>query len=159
MESIVLITIMLVCVLILAVNVLFFLTVKRKIAAFERNFNDFITPPRDGEKSGLDDLITNLSWNIGHSAFTQVRSMMASSESADARARKAVDGAVSEDLLSAANPVLASLLDSMPALKKIIRKNPALADYAVDRLMKGNSSVKQVESGGNGYSGTTIDIT
>jgi len=153
-----LITTLLLCLLIFAVNAVNLWRINRKINEFARNYSEFVTPETEGEKSGLDNFIETLSYNIGHSAFTQVRSMLASSESADVRAKKAVDSAVSEDLLAAANPVLAGLLDSMPQLRKIIRRNPALADYAIDKIMSRAQSGSTVEASSNGDPSTKLTI-
>jgi hypothetical protein len=134
MDYTVLIIILLVSAATLAVNAAIFFMFRRKLSALQRNYHEFVTPEHAGEKSGLDEFVDRLSYNIGHSAFTQVRSMMASSESASVRGQKAVDSAISEDLLSSVNPLLAGLLDTMPALRKVVRRNPALADYALEKI-------------------------
>jgi hypothetical protein len=135
MESIVLIGVLLVLGLSLALNLAFCVSFHRRFKAIRQGFFEFITPEKEGENSGLDDVMDSMATRIGHSAFNQVRSMVASTESADVRGRKAVDSAISHDLLGAANPVVAGLLDSMPGLKKVIARNPALADYALDKIM------------------------
>jgi len=150
-----------VLVLIAALTSWFCLSIRRDINILKRNYHEFTTPESAGEKSGLDIFVDKLSYAIGHSAFTQVRSMMASSESASVRGQKAVDSAVSEDLLSAANPLLAGLLDTMPALRKVVRRNPALADYALDRIMRASQAAQTtqpVSHGDNGNYQTTLTI-
>jgi hypothetical protein len=145
--------------LLVAMNLWQLVAFHRVKSGLQRLFYEFTTPEREGEKSGLDIFMETLAHNIGHSAFTQVRSMMANSASKDARAEKAVDSAINQDLLAQANPVIGALLDSMPALRKVIRRNPALAELAIDKIMSRAQSGPGVETKGNHDSSTTISIT
>lgn len=163
MESTLLFPVLLVMSASLAINLALFILFMGKIRAFQRAFYEFITPEKAGEKSGLDVFVDNLSYNIGHSTFNQVRSMGAASQSAQVRGERSVDAAISQDLLAQANPVVAGLLDAMPGLKKVLNRNPGLADYALQKIMERATASQPAQehtpSRDNGNSTTQIQIT
>jgi len=161
MDSIVFVAILLTLVILTAINLVIFGTILARINAFRRAFYEFITPAEAGGKSALGDFVDMVSYSIGHSAFTQVRSMGAAAESARVRGERTVDAAVSQDLLAQANPVLAAIIDSMPNLRKIVSRNPALADYALEKIMSRAMAQGPPahQPSDNGNNATTISIT
>jgi len=161
MESTILITILLVLTCFTAINLVVMSMILARINAFRRGFYEFITPAKEGEKSGLGQFVDQVSYSIGHSAFTQVRSMGAAATSAQVRGERAVDGALSQDLLAQANPMLGALVDSMPQLKKVLNRNPGLADYALSKILTRamHSAPAATQTSDNGESATSLSIT
>jgi len=55
--------------------------------------------------------------------------------SGEVRAERAVEGAIAEDVARNAHPMVGPILDHMPELKKTLRKNPGLLDFALSKLV------------------------
>ena len=59
-------------------------------------------------------------------------------QSGQVRQEKAVEGAIAEDLVRAAHPLAGTLLDAMPELRKTLKRNPGLLDFALSKLAAAN---------------------
>lgn len=129
------------------------LVVRRKY----REFESFITPPEEGKPSPLAQFVDAASVIAARAIAAQVKTTIMGFVSGAARASAAVEGDIVE--AKAQQFGLGAILESMPALKKTLRRNPGLADLAISKLgpMLGmGSSPAQSQGGptaqGNGHS-------
>lgn len=148
MEYYFLAAILLVSILFLIANAVIFFKIRRILS-------DFITPEKRGEPSQLDNFVNTFAHNIGQAVFNQARALMGANQSMVSKAHNAVDSAMTSDMIAAANPAMAAVLEAMPGLKKALSKYPGATEYAIEKLMSKAGSVKQVQPGGNGHDVST----
>ena len=128
--------------------------VYRKIT---RVITQFVTPTSENQPSPFALLIDSVSSMFGRSIVAQAKSTLMGVQSGAKRAETAIAGDIAEGVIESQSPMLGGLLNSFPALKKTLRRNPQLVDMAMQFMSaKGQSnqshSVSSVSPGGNGHS-------
>lgn len=133
----------------------FFVLVTIKIFNIARGF---VMPESEGKPSPLAMMVSSAGDILARSIVALFKTTFMGKESGAARAEKAVEGDIAEGIISQANPGIASILGSFPSLKKTLRRNPALIDFALSKLTKiGNPGGPQL-GGGNGSSQVKFNL-
>ena len=101
----------------------------------KRNLTDFVTPETAGQASPLGLTTDALSMQLASAIAAQAKTTFMAEESAQVRGQAAVDGDIAEGV-AAQNPVLGGIMSQFPALRKTLRRNPQLLDYALSKLTK-----------------------
>lgn len=94
---------------------------------------------KEGEQSAFGVAIQNTAKMVGDAVAIQVKTTLMGKSSALSREEKAIENAVLVDQ----NPGIMAILESMPSLRKIVTKNPALLGLASNMLSKLNSGNHQ----------------
>jgi len=116
-----------------------------KIRELQSTLREFVTPKGPEEASPLASVVDVGADMVARAVTSRIKTSLMGSQSGQVRQEKAVEGAIAEDIARAAHPLAGTLLDAMPELRKTLRKNPALLDFALARL--GNMQNKQPEAG------------
>lgn len=112
-------------------------------------FRDFVSPEGEGQPSPLAKAMDAGASMLGRAIIAQAKTTMMGQVSGQVRAEQAVNGDISEDLLSS-NPLAASLLGQFPHLRKTLRRNPQLADMALSALARRFGGNNGAGIGGSG---------
>lgn len=125
------------------VNIALIVFAFKKIASVYSQFRDFITPTKEGELSPAAQVGSALADMLARSLVAQIKSTFMGKQSGAVRAENAVAGDIAEDMVNQQLPLAGAVLDSFPTLKKTLRRNPALLDFALSKLsgMGGNGAV------------------
>jgi len=107
---------------------------RRKLRDLQRTFEAFVRPKGPEEASPLASCVDVGADMVARAVTARIKTSLMGSQSGQVRQEAAVDGAIAEDLARAAHPLAGTLLDSMPELRKTLRKNPALLDFALSKL-------------------------
>jgi len=105
-----------------------------KVRELEGTIRDFVTPKGPEEASPLANVVDVAADMVARAVTARIKTSLMGSQSGQVRQEKAVDGAIAEDLARAAHPLAGTLLDAMPELRKTLRKNPGLLDFALSKL-------------------------
>ena len=130
----------------------------RKIA---KNITQFVSPQAENQPSPMALLIDGIASMLARSIVGQAKATFMGLQSGSKRAETAISGDIAEGIVS--QSPLGGLLNSFPALKKTLRRNPQLIDMAMQFMAKqatsptnGTSNQSQnvptVSMGGNGHS-------
>ena len=120
---------------IFACLILFFV----KSRSIIRQIRDFITPADDKTPSPLAQTTSAISEVFARSFVAQAKATFMGIQSGQVRADKAIEADVAMDALQMTNPMIASILQMFPSIKKAIRKNPAIIDMAFKQIGKINA--------------------
>lgn len=101
-----------------------------KIRQTWRDIIAFITPVKENEPSRLAQTISTISDMIARALVAQLKTTFMGKESGQVRGEQAVE----LDIVAASNPLLGIALNTIPGLKKTLRRNPALIDFAMRKL-------------------------
>jgi len=118
---------------------------RKKVAEITQMVRAFCTPTAAGESSPLADVVSVGSDMVARSIVAQAKGTFMGLKSGEVRAERAVEGAIAEDVARSAHPLAGTLLDAMPELRKTLRKNPQLLDFALSKL--GDIMVKKEGAG------------
>lgn len=113
-----------------------------------RNFVAFITPADEKSLSPAGQVADSIAGMVGRSVVAQAKATFMGMQSGDSRLSKAVEGSVATDLVGAQMPLAAGLLDSFPALRKTLKRNPAaglMISAALQKLVGGAQPVGAAE--------------
>jgi len=105
-----------------------------KIRDLQTTLRAFITPTGPDQASPLANVVDVGADMVARAVTARIKTSLMGSQSGQVRAEKAVEGAIAEDMVRAAHPLAGTLLDTMPELRKTLRKNPALLDFALSKL-------------------------
>lgn len=154
--------ILLVNVAVLTLLLLSFVKIKRVFGEFQAfiiksdadirgvfgEFQSFITPVDEKTPSGLAQFIQTMSDMIGRSIVALLKTTFMGKASGDARAEQAIDFEIAQ----AASPLLSMAVKAVPALGKMLKRNPDLTDMVIRKF----TNRAQAESvPGNGHSENT----
>jgi len=138
--------------LVLAVILYAFFKISRTYNQIVDFFSSWLTPAEEGKQSPAGELLTAVSENLARSIVLQAKTTFMGKQSGDVRGETAVMADIAEDALAAKNPLLSGLLNSFPTLKKSLRRNPQLLNYALSKLTGstgapagGNSQVHETQ--------------
>jgi hypothetical protein len=95
----------------------------------------FFTPPDEKTPSEFALTTQAIADQLGRSLVAQLKSTFMTAQSNQVRAQNAVNGDIAEDLVNQANPLIGAIMNTFPALRKTIRRNPGLADMAIQTLL------------------------
>jgi len=119
---------------------------RRKIRELQSTLREFVTPKGPDEASPLASVVDVGADMVARAVTARIKTSLMGSQSGQVRQEKAVDGAIAEDLARGAHPLVGTILDNMPELRKTLRKNPGLLDFALAKL--GNMGQTQPETAG-----------
>ncbi len=132
----------------LLVIVAFLVVTTLKIRYLFANVKAFLTPPSENEPSPLAGVGSALADMMARSLAAQIKATFMGKQSGDVRAEQAVMADIAQDALADRMPLAAGILESFPTLKKSLRRNPALLDFALSKLA--GMGAGQAANGGNG---------
>jgi hypothetical protein len=139
---------------ILVLNIAVIVAVALIYRKISRVFAQFITPVSDSQPSPLAMLIDNIATMFSRSIVMQAKASFMGIQSGQKRAETAIAGDIAEGMVS--QSPLGGLLNSFPALKKTLRRNPQLIDMAMQFMSKQDNQTpsgnQTVSAGGNGHS-------
>jgi hypothetical protein len=141
--------------LILALNIGVIVTVVLVYLKISKVFRQFVTPPGENQPSPLALLIDGIASMFSRSIVAQAKASFMGVQSGLKRQESAIAGDIAEGVVASQSPLLGGLLDSFPALKKTLRRNPQLVDMVLGFMAKqgGQPGGNQTVSiGGNGHS-------
>jgi len=107
---------------------------RRKLCDLQRTFEEFVRPKGPEEASPLANCVDVGADMVARAVTARIKTSLMGSQSGQVRQEKAVEGAIAEDVARAAHPLAGTLLDAMPELRKTLRKNPGLLDFALAKL-------------------------
>jgi len=105
-----------------------------KIRELQTTFGEFVRPKGPDEASPLANCVDVGADMVARAVTARIKTSLMGSQSGQVRQEKAIEGAIAEDMVRAAHPLAGTLLDAMPELRKTLKKNPALLDFALSRL-------------------------
>jgi len=105
-----------------------------KVREIESTLRDFCTAKGPDEASPLANVVDVAADMVARAVTVRIKTSLMGSQSGEVRQEKAVEGAIAEDMVRAAHPLAGTLLDAMPELRKTLRKNPHLLDFALSKL-------------------------
>tara|TARA_Y100000310_G_C20674713_1_gene812319 strand:- start:1110 stop:1607 length:498 start_codon:yes stop_codon:yes gene_type:complete len=106
------------------------------VRAFLYELSAFVQEPDGDQPSGLAVLVNEIGKSAGRSIAMEVKTTAMGKASGEARLGKAIQGDIAQDQLNAENPLVGSMLDMFPSLKKRAMKNPGVIQYLVQHLMQ-----------------------
>ena len=110
------------------------LVCRGKLRELQSTIRAFVTPKGPEEASPLANVVDVGADMVARAVTARIKTSLMGSQSGQVRQEKAVEGAIAEDMVRAAHPLAGTLLDSMPELRKTLKKNPALLDFALSKL-------------------------
>lgn len=105
-----------------------------KMAVFKEQMIGFVTPVSEGQPSPIAVVAEQASEMIARAVMARAKMTFAGLSSGVARQEKAVDADIVEDV-ARMHPMVDAVLDGFPLLRKTLRKNPALFDMAMSKLV------------------------
>jgi hypothetical protein len=124
-----------------------------KLRNIYTEFRLFITAPDDKTPSPLAELVNAMSDIAARAIVARIKGTFMGKQSGESRANSAVDGAIAEDQVNSVNPLIGSILNSFPTLKKSLLKNPALVDFAMSKLANLGKAGGSIPSNSNNHNG------
>jgi hypothetical protein len=138
-------------------GLLFVAVICMKIRGVFNEFRQFISAPDEKTPSPLAQLVSAMSDIAARSIVARIKATFMGKQSGAVRAEGAVDEAIAQDQVNGMNPLLGSVLDSFPTLKKSLLKNPALIDFALSKFGNlggtGNGSINSSQPSDNNHNG------
>lgn len=133
------ITLIVCCLLVVAINLAFFLYVRREEAKLVQAFVNFISSPDAETPSPFAQTILAMA-QVSAPVFTQSLTGSAMGKtSAVAQAVDGIEGDIAGDMLAQKNPILSLLVESSPSLAKRLKRSPmareALAHLDLGKFM------------------------
>jgi len=110
-----------------------------KVRELEATLRVFVTPKGPDQASPLASCVDVAADMVARAVTARIKTSLMGSQSGQVRQEKAVEGAIAEDMVRAAHPLAGTLLDAMPELRKTLKKNPQLLDFALSKLAGMNS--------------------
>jgi len=144
----------------LAVILVALVKIRRETARIYQDIIGFITPADDKTPSPAAQVADQFSSMLARALVAQAKATFMGKQSGDARAQAAIDGDIALDMAGQASPLIGGLLNSFPALKKSLKRNPALLDFALSKLAGGQGSAPAAPAipGSNGHHQTTFKL-
>ena len=158
MEHVLNITIIAILLAQIAFGVAVVVTISSKVAAMMSQLNSFVSPVSEGQPSPLAATAETVADMLARAIMARAKMTFAGLSSGAVRGEKAVEGDIAEDV-ARQNPIIDGLLDSFPTLRKTLRKNPALLDMAVSKLMEMNGKSQGRAVNGQGSGSTSGKIS
>ena len=106
-----------------------------KIRDLQSTIRVFVTPKGPDEASPLASCVDVGADMVARAVTARIKTSLMGEKSGQVRQERVVEGAIAEDLARAAHPLAGTLLDAMPELRKALRKNPGLLDFALSKLV------------------------
>jgi len=126
---------------VLLVQFLLFVTVmwvlKAKLNHLNGVIRDFITPIGSDQPSPLASTVDVGCDMVARAVMARAKTTFMGQMSGEVRQEQAINGAIAEDAARLAHPLAGTILDNFPTVRKALRKNPQLLDFALSKLMNG----------------------
>lgn len=119
----------------IALILLYSWLIRRTYRKIENVLRQFTIPEKEGEPTPLYLFVDSISQAFARSVVAMAKSQLMANQSAVVRGEKAIEGDIAEDLANASSPAMAAVLGAFPTLRKTLRRNPALLNFAVQKLM------------------------
>jgi len=110
---------------------------RRKAAYVSAVFRQFISPEGPELPSPLAKTVDVGCDMFARAVMARAKTTFMGQMSGEVRQEQAIDGAIAEDTARLAHPMAGALMDSFPAVRKVLRKNPQLLDFALKKLLGG----------------------
>jgi hypothetical protein len=110
------------------------LAISWKVRQIYEDFKVFITAPDTDHASPASDFVNGLVSSAGRSIAMEIKAIFMGKQSGAVRGEAAITADIAEDALAIANPTLSAILNSFPALKRTLRRNPQLTELAIQKL-------------------------
>lgn len=107
-----------------------FLYFARKVSTIYTQIIDYLTPVDEKTPSALAQTISTISDMIARALVAQLKTTFMGVESGKARGEQAVE----LEIVAAQNPLLGIALNTIPGIKKYLKRNPGLIDFALKKL-------------------------
>ncbi len=119
---------------------------KRQKDAFFTTLRNYFESPDADTPSEFALVVAQISDRFSTDVMTKAKTTFMGVQSGEAKREKQVAGALAQDSIGLSSPMIGAALESFPALRKLISKNPAIAPLALSALSKLGSP----GAGGNG---------
>lgn len=120
-----------------------------KVVRIERIVRDFVSSPDEKTQSPLAQTVDQISQVVARAVIVQAKTTLMGLKSGDVRGEHAVQADIVEGMAGQQLPLAGALLESFPALKKTLKRNPALLDFALSKLSGLTSGGASRSNGGN----------
>jgi len=158
----ILLTAILLCnVVLLAVILVAGARIRREYRRISQEVNQFILPVDEKTPSPAAQVADQISSMFARALVAQAKASFMGKQSGEARGQAAIEGDIALDMAGQASPLIGGLLNSFPALKKTLRRNPQLLDFALSKLAgsgQGSAPVTPAAPGSNGHHQTTFKL-
>lgn len=118
----------------LIANFLVLVLILARVRSFIYEIYGLLSPIDEKTPSPFATFVDNAGHAAGHAMAMELKTTLMGKVSGDARLEQAINSDVAQDALSGANPLLGTLLDQFPSLKKRAFKNPGVVDYLLSKL-------------------------
>jgi hypothetical protein len=108
----------------------------RAYAGVRSTLVQFVSPAEPGKPSPMAQTLEASADILARAITARMSTAIMTGSSALARAGRAVEGDVIEDLARQTHPAIDGLLSAFPTLRKTLRRNPALLDIGVQAMMR-----------------------
>jgi len=137
----------------------FLFALLRKLRNYEAQIRSLFERDDVTGKTPAETVVERAADTAAVAMMAHLKTTVGGIQSGQVRGEKAVEAALAMDGLNLANPLLGGILSSMPALQKLIKKNPALLDFAVGKLAgrlgdggpAGGNNHQVIETGQSGF--------
>lgn len=146
--NVLLIVVSAVVIVLLAVSVVLDCLFRRKVGRFVADVRGFVEPGGKNIPSPLATITDNVLDLAASKISSSLTHTLLGHESGIARGQRALEADIKMDAAGAINPAIPAILSQMPNVQKRLRKNPELADLAVQLV--GNLLNKAQAGGGAG---------
>lgn len=125
-----------------------------------RQIKSLVVPAAGQDNSDLEIIIGQLADRIAIKTVDQAKVTLMGYRKEEVRQDKAIKGAIAQDVIAGQSPLIGTLLNLFPSVRKMISKNPDLAGAAMQQLLP----MAQSKPGNNGHDmpynipGTKIEI-
>lgn len=130
-----------------------FSAIRSEYDNLREQFHAFISPGHDDKGEALPSPLASITLALadqaGRSVVSSLKASYLGQASGSSRSEKAAEADLQLGLLEAANPMLGSVVNGIPALRKIAKKNPGLIEAVMSRFGGGNGSVISNSSSNN----------
>lgn len=116
----------------------------------------FFTSPGDNQESDFAKITHLVADDFSTRLVSSLKATFMGMQSGAVRQEKALGSAVAEDMITMSNPLVGAIVQSMPAVKKLIHKNPEIAQLLpglIEKFMGNRSAPGATEAvlpGNNG---------
>jgi 6-phosphogluconate dehydrogenase len=115
----------------------------------------YFEPQSPDEQSQFAAFIEIAAGILSSKMIASLKATFMGMQSVDKRNEQRLQTDMFSDMIGAANPLIGSVLDMFPAVKKRLMKNPELAELAISKIAemaakRGGNGAEQVSVSGNG---------
>lgn len=110
--------------------------IRKAKAKLENEVLAFCTSPGQDEPSQLAQALQAFADMIGRSIAAQLKMTLMNQASQDVRSERALRADIGEAAIQEYNPMISGLMNSVPGIRRSLRKNPGLMDLIISQVIK-----------------------